>query len=82
MDGRVRHLCVSGSSSPADLLLDIAHGGFVVTLMDESIGMLLQLNIALKKQKGVHPITGENAFTACTFCARLTRGMRSSRKGC
>ncbi|KAL5378545.1 hypothetical protein PMIN06_011286 [Paraphaeosphaeria minitans] len=42
----------------------IAHGGFVVTLLDESMGMLLQLNIALKKQQGVRPIEGGNAFTA------------------
>ncbi|OAG07995.1 uncharacterized protein CC84DRAFT_528774 [Paraphaeosphaeria sporulosa] len=42
----------------------IAHGGFVVTLLDESMGMLLQLNIDLKKQKGVRPIEGANAFTA------------------
>ncbi|KAF2444707.1 hypothetical protein P171DRAFT_280828 [Karstenula rhodostoma CBS 690.94] len=42
----------------------IAHGGFVVTLLDESIGMLLQLNLGLKIEKGVRPIEGANVFTA------------------
>jgi hypothetical protein len=37
----------------------------VVTLLDESIGMLLQLNVDLKIRKGEHPIEGTTAFTAC-----------------
>jgi hypothetical protein len=37
----------------------------VVTLLDESIGVLLQLNVDLKTRKGELPIEGATPFTAC-----------------
>lgn len=43
----------------------IAHGGFVATMLDEAMGVLITINIEAKKKKSVRPHEGMNCFTAC-----------------
>lgn len=50
----------------------MAHGGFVATMLDEVMGVLLTLNIEAKNQRRLEvgrmgPDEGMNCFTACMF---------------
>ncbi|KAJ4305298.1 hypothetical protein N0V90_000829 [Kalmusia sp. IMI 367209] len=43
---------------------NIAHGGFVATMLDESMGVLLTINMETKMKKRMRPHEGMNCFTA------------------
>jgi hypothetical protein len=61
---------------------NIAHGGFVATMLDEVLGVLIQLNLErkvrrLREVEGRHP--GLSCFTACKlFLSRLVGILRRS----
>lgn len=45
----------------------ICHGGFVATMLDEVLGVLITLNIEERMKKRVDPHEGMSCFTACKF---------------
>ncbi|KAF1978533.1 hypothetical protein BU23DRAFT_549960 [Bimuria novae-zelandiae CBS 107.79] len=44
--------------------LKIAHGGFVVTMLDEAMGLLLSHNVEVRFSKGIQTYDGIGIFTA------------------
>lgn len=54
----------------------IAHGGFVTTMIDEVMGILITVNIQARIDKGIKPHEGNNCFTACTSLVLLCSATR------
>lgn len=70
---KAEHVLLARYMLTSALLSEIAHGGFLVTLIDESMGMLLQINTEAKSPNRVRTSAALNPFTACMVLAHRAR---------